>query len=41
VGAGNNRRPCGSRYFDDDGNRVPVFEAFHKFARPPHRTDGQ
>jgi arabinogalactan endo-1,4-beta-galactosidase len=28
-------------YFDDDGNALPIFEAFHKFTRPEHRTDNQ
>lgn len=27
-------------FFDDDGNALPVFEAFYKFTRPPQRTDG-
>jgi arabinogalactan endo-1,4-beta-galactosidase len=27
-------------YFDDDGNALPIFEAFHKFTRPPQRVDG-
>ena len=28
-------------YFDDDGNALPVLDAFHKFTRPPRRVDGQ
>ena len=28
-------------YFDDEHNALPVFDAFHNFARPPHRPDGQ
>jgi arabinogalactan endo-1,4-beta-galactosidase len=27
-------------YFDDDGNALPILEAFHKFTRPPQRVDG-
>jgi len=28
-------------YFDNDHNSQPILEAFHKFTRPAHRTDGQ
>jgi arabinogalactan endo-1,4-beta-galactosidase len=28
-------------YFDNDHNALPVLDAFHKFTRPAHRTDGQ
>lgn len=27
-------------YFDDEGNALPVLDAFHAFTRPPQRTDG-
>jgi arabinogalactan endo-1,4-beta-galactosidase len=28
-------------YFDSEGNAQPIFEVFHKFTRPAHRTDNQ
>jgi arabinogalactan endo-1,4-beta-galactosidase len=28
-------------FFDDDGNALPVFEAFHAYTRPAQRVDGQ
>ncbi|MEO6328863.1 MAG: glycosyl hydrolase 53 family protein [Ginsengibacter sp.] len=28
-------------YFDEQGNALPIFKAFHKYTRPPHRVDGQ
>jgi arabinogalactan endo-1,4-beta-galactosidase len=28
-------------FFDADGNTLPVFDVFHKYTRPIHRTDGQ
>ncbi len=31
---------CAAEY-DKDGNTLPVFDVFHKFTRPIHRTDGQ
>ena len=29
------------RYLGADGNTLPVFDVFHKYTRPIHRTDGQ
>jgi len=31
----------GRGFFDEDGNTLPVFDVFHKYTRPVHRTDGQ
>ncbi len=31
----------GRGFFDEEGNTLPVFDVFHKYTRPIHRTDGQ
>ena len=28
-------------FFDAGGNTLPVFDVFHRYTRPIHRTDGQ